>query len=147
MNDHLTDDQIMVLEAGFDPDEMYEIMRGGIVAMYAPAAAATDYWHEALLDPAKMRPRDRQMILISIVAQAPTPLTLGVHVYWGLCAGLTVDEIYQTLLLTSFYTGIDRFAKSGFVLRDHTWPALREAAELGDAATPRQVMGLLAKHQ
>lgn len=147
MSDWLTDEQIEVLRAGFDEEDMYEVMRGGMVSMYAPVSSATDYWHEALLNSENMSPRDRQMILISTIVDHATPMTLGVHVYWGLCAGLNPQEVYQTMLLTSFYVGINRFAEAGFILRDNTWPALREAATLGKKPTPMQVMGLLAKHQ
>jgi hypothetical protein len=51
------------------------------------------------------------------------------------------------LLVTSFYAGINRFAEAGFILRDHTWPSLREAAALGSGATPGAVLGLLFEHQ
>lgn len=147
MSDWLTDDEIEILKAGFDEDEMYRAMRGSMVAMYEPVSGATDYWHEELLNPANMSARDRQMILVSVLAQHATPMTLGVHVYWGLCVGLKPQEVYQTLLLTSFYAGINRFAEGGFILRDNTWPALRKAANMGEAPTPMQVLGILSQHQ
>ena len=143
MSDWLTDDEIAVLKAGFNEDDMYRAMRNSMVAMYEPVSGATDYWHEELLNPANMDARDRQMLLISILAQHVSPMTLGTHVYWGVCVGLKPQEIYQTLLLTSFYAGINRFAEAGFILRDRTWKVLKQAAALESPPTPMQVLGML----
>jgi hypothetical protein len=82
-----------------------------------------------LYDADKMAPIDRQRCLIALMARDAHPLTLGVHVYWGLCEGLSLREVYQTLLLSAGYQGAHHYTTSTRVLEQHVLPLLRALAD------------------
>lgn len=147
MTGFLTDAELTTLRAGYDREGMVKGATGAVARHYAGAAPLMQFFQSELYAPERMEPKDRQRCLLAILAPRGHALTLSVHVYWGLAEGLSLRDIYQVLLLTAAYSGIDAFATSAFILQKQTLPLLKSLmAEGGEAAaTPNVLRHLVEK--
>lgn len=129
----LTDDEIAALRSGYDPAVLNAGTRAALVdASYPEAAGLVDpllklFYPEkrprnAFFDKkvraaaARARPTPaplaldnatREIVLLTILSRKGNAKFLGIHVYWGLMEGLSVEAMVNVLLLSSYYEGIE----------------------------------------
>jgi alkylhydroperoxidase/carboxymuconolactone decarboxylase family protein YurZ len=79
--------------------------------------AATFYSHDSPL-----RPADRERCLLAILGMSGAPVSLGIHVYWALMEGVTVEEICHIQTLSACYAGVPALSR--------TLPAVHETLHI-----------------
>jgi alkylhydroperoxidase/carboxymuconolactone decarboxylase family protein YurZ len=146
MTGFFSDAQLEALRRGYDRDAMLRLAVGNVAQHYAGMAPLMDFFRSEVYDPAKMDPQHRQRCLLALLATKHHPLTLSVHVYWSLAEGLSLRDVYQVLLVTAAYAGVDAFTTAAFTMKTKTLPLLaRLLAEGGEAiGTPNVVRTLVS---
>jgi alkylhydroperoxidase/carboxymuconolactone decarboxylase family protein YurZ len=95
------------LRLGFDNSVAYAAALGAVAA---PIPAAKDWVVGAgeyfFKDGEHMSPRRRELCIVSMLTVLRLPDQLSVHVYWGLMAGLSVNELSNAIFLGGDYGGV-----------------------------------------
>lgn len=131
LTDRLDDTHITVLRQGYDEAMLRRAAVETVGGFFAPGGTWLDFVRDEIYGTDRMKPVDRERCLITLLASRPSPLTLGVHVYWGIAAGLSLDEIGQAIMLSGTYTGIDNYSRSMIIARDAA-DALRALIDRGE---------------
>lgn len=129
----LSDAHLGALRQGYDRASMTSAMVTAIEGRYPPLAA----WNREIerlfyREDSPLAPRDRERCLIALLAQSGPPLSLAVHLYWGLMEGMCADEICHTLTLTACYGGVPRLAEA--------FPALERVLAVVEASAAAGVV-------
>jgi len=112
--DILSDDDLALLRGYYDPSQMIAAATKATVGAYPDAGGLIDFLNRNFFDTASpWQPDLREGALITLLSVHThgEGLLLVVHYYWGLMAGLTVNQICQLLLLTGIYTGLPNFTE------------------------------------
>lgn len=139
----LSDEQLARLRNAYDP----AVLLGAnltatqqiypLIAPWCSGLAATFFENDSPL-----AARDRERCLIALLAHVGPPMSLAVHVYWGLMEGLSLSEAAHTVALTGCYGGLPK-AYQGFSVVSRVARLLRQAvaeASMGsDAVLTRLV--------
>jgi alkylhydroperoxidase/carboxymuconolactone decarboxylase family protein YurZ len=110
-------EQLDKLRRSYRADELVAANVTGVGQAYPPLASwnreigATFYAADGPLTPI-----NRERCMVALLAYAGPPISLAVHVYWGLMEGLTVDELCQVIGLTGCYGGLPRCVQGLLVL-------------------------------
>lgn len=112
----LNTDELAKLRKDYDREVLFKAVKQAF-AYYPPIAPLVDSIIETHYRKGVLSARDRERCLIALFAAQRDELPLAVHIYWGLMEGLSPEEIGATLMLVASYEGINRFAKSGKILR------------------------------
>ena len=91
--------------------------------------------------PEPMTPSDRERCLIAMLTCTGAALPLGIHMYWGLMEGLSLNEIASIAALAAVYAGVPKLV-TGFAVMEIVAKTLRDLGE-GDALGPAQVVAAL----
>jgi alkylhydroperoxidase/carboxymuconolactone decarboxylase family protein YurZ len=94
---------------------LVEMSRQSLTSLYVVAGEITEavirvFYERRDSDGKVLRPfqkdeRERELLLVGILASRNGGIYLGVHVYWALMVGLSVKDIAEAILLQSVYTG------------------------------------------
>lgn len=106
------------LRRAFRPEEVIGPSRKTIVGTFPPVEGYADsflsyFFSEGGASPAgavsTLTPLERERIIITLQALRlrGNGRYLGIHLYWGLMTGLSVQEIADQIFLISVYSGID----------------------------------------
>jgi alkylhydroperoxidase/carboxymuconolactone decarboxylase family protein YurZ len=137
----LTEAAIRALQVAYssDPEEMAEILQETLPSLYDRAQPLVDAIVEISQEPVpdtkaglpnKLSVKDRERIILALLASRGGGYTLAIHVYLALILDITPPEIANILLLTGIYTGISNFTNCLFEL-EKTLSLLRD--RIGDA--------------
>jgi hypothetical protein len=139
----LSDAELATLRAAFDGDAMLALARAASVEVFPPAAPFAEFLVEYFYgyrggagapstSPEPWSARDRELVVLSLVAShfSGRGLNVGLHVYWGLMSGLSVQRVCDALTLSGIYSGMQSFTLSFSVLRT-TLGLMRTAAAPG----------------
>lgn len=145
-NFDLVDDALLSrLRAGYDEGLMQRATRAAASQLYPGGAGYVNAVVDGLYADGPLAARDRERCLIALLARRQEPLMLSVHLYWGVAAGLSPEEVAHTLLLAGAYTGIPNYT-AGLVVLEQTAAALTAlAAETEGDIAPMTVLGHLRK--
>jgi alkylhydroperoxidase/carboxymuconolactone decarboxylase family protein YurZ len=115
----LGDEQITALRAGYDPHAMRAAMLKTIIEPY-PALGP---WNEGIAasfyaDQSPLRAIDRERCLLAVLSISAVPVSLAIHIYWGLMEGITVEETCHILGLAACYAGVPALSRSLPTLHD-----------------------------
>jgi alkylhydroperoxidase/carboxymuconolactone decarboxylase family protein YurZ len=133
------------LRAGYSHDAMVAANLAAVERV-APQLAS---WNAAIAAPfydtkAILKPIDRERCLIALIATSGPPISLAMHVYWGLMEGLGVEEILHILALTGCYGGLPR-TMFGIETMHRTLRALAAVDLEEHTDSPAAVRALLAE--
>jgi alkylhydroperoxidase/carboxymuconolactone decarboxylase family protein YurZ len=125
----LSDEVLSILRRGYDARRMSAANVTAISAAYpglrswAAETSATFFDRQNAI-----APRDRERCIVALLAYDGPPLSLAVHIYWGLMEGLSVDEVCETVALTGCYGGLPKCAR-GLLVLDRVVKLLRRLSE------------------
>ncbi|MBK9258363.1 MAG: hypothetical protein IPM54_00840 [Polyangiaceae bacterium] len=86
--------------------------------------------------------KDRERVVIALLASQSNTYFLAIHFYWGLVEGLSVNDMCQTLLLVGGYNGYSLYT-NGLTVLGETLMALRGVANEGIAVTPQAALAAI----
>lgn len=99
------------------PNELALSARKQVISPYPDAAMAVSCLGDRFFFPINnatlpINESDRERCIISVLVAADIDpgYVLAVHLYWGICAGLSPKEIADIVLLSSLYSGIPHWA-------------------------------------
>lgn len=113
--------------------------------MYAPIAHFVDAMENMIYDSqseAYIEPAVREKCIITLLAAEAHLFPIAVHVYWALVLGVTPTDIYNHIVLTAMYKGIDNFTMA-MGATNKTLGILQKAFEDGEDLHPGQVLQAL----
>lgn len=130
----LTPEALAALRAAYSAPFMLEASRRAVAFPHPASAPYVEAVIKGFYDAARMAPRDRERVLVALLAsQSNAPsLLLAVHLYWGLMEGLSVADLADTLGLSGVYTGLGHYTAGLKTLRV-TLDALVELTAKPDA--------------
>jgi len=102
--------------AAFDPESLAAANVDAFSTVYPPLSKWAQVTSDTFFDDA-MDARDRERCIIALLAQSGPPLSLAVHIYWGLMEGLTTESVCQAVALAGCYGGLPRAAQAMLVLQ------------------------------
>ena len=136
IDDILTDGQLQMLRADYNEDEMIQLLSSGIPGIdkrttdFVTAIRRSFYGRETYFFPGgeqAMSAKDRERCLIAVLASRDAGLNLALHIYNGLMAELSPQEIADIIFLCGVYTGVDRIS-DGLWAEERTLQALKRIA-------------------
>ena len=140
----LDDEDIRIIREGYSESGLLEVAAAGVVKYSAWVAPWVSWLEHVLYNVHRMAPVDRERCLVAYFVSHPTQqMPLGVHIYWGIAAGLSVEDIVQTLMLVGCYSGIGNFTLSGEVA-EITLNTMKAQVDAGDAGYVAVLTALLA---
>jgi len=118
VNDVLTADQLRMLRADYNDKEMIAVLSSGIPGLdqrttnFVTAIRQAFYGGEDQFyaEDETMSAKDRERCLIAVLASRDAGLNLALHIYVGLMAGLSPQQIADVIFLCGVYTGVDRIS-------------------------------------
>lgn len=140
----LPDAALAKLRQAYDPAVMSAANVGALATAYPPlgpwAAETAGTFFER---PGPLSAKDRERCVIAFLALTGPPMSLGVHVYWGLMEGLGVDEICHVMALAACYGGLPKVAQ-GLIVVEKLARQLAVIAQTEDCG-PRRVLTALVE--
>jgi alkylhydroperoxidase/carboxymuconolactone decarboxylase family protein YurZ len=139
----LTQGQLEALRNAYDAGAM----RNAMLAAISNSYPALDNWNRAIdatfyQSDRPLAPRDRERCLIAILSLGSPPLSLAIHVYWGLMEGLGVDELRHVVALAACYGGVPRLAH-GLPIVDRVVALLTRCVDRGTVSSAAVLFALL----
>jgi alkylhydroperoxidase/carboxymuconolactone decarboxylase family protein YurZ len=124
------------LRDAYDPAVMSHGNVAALRDIYPPLSGWGEEVSATFYDrPGPLTAKDRERCLIALITMLGATLPLGIHVYWGLMEGLSIEEICHTIGLSACYGGLPK-ASHGFLVVDRTLAVLNRVAETSaDAKT------------
>lgn len=113
----LATEDLEALKKGFDHAGMIAATNGFLDFLNPVGAPYIDNMVNLLYTGDPVSHDDREKILIAILAMRGDPLTLAVHLYWGMMEGLTLAQVGMTLLIVSGYAGVPAYTQSLLTLK------------------------------
>lgn len=109
----LDSSQLAALREAYDPNAMRAAMLKTIVEPYPPLGP----WNESIAatfyaESSPLRAIDRERCLLAILSTQSVPVSLAIHVYWGLMEGIAVEEICHIQTLAACYAGVPALSRS-----------------------------------
>lgn len=148
----LTPEQIALLREGYaaDPAWLANYPADVYHDLYPGGSKAFDSFVNSVFvhgDPAKppttrMIGKDRERVVIALLASQPNAEFLAIHLYWGLVEGLSVNEISQIILVVGGYNGYS-FYTNGLSVFAKTLTALKSSCDDGQPVTPEQALAAI----
>lgn len=105
------------LRAAYDRNAMRAVMSDAFIRRYPPLAdwcRGIDSTFYAGSTP--MAPANRERCLVAMLACLGASVPLGIHIYWGLMEGLSLDEMTAIVSLAGCYGGVPRLVTSFAVM-------------------------------
>jgi len=131
----LSNEEVTSLRSGYDRSVMNALVERSISGIHPPAAPWMGFIMSELYGPdAALDPRDREILVIGLLAGRREFGTLAVHLYWGLMEGLSPAELAQVLTISGTYTGVSNFVQ-GTRVAHRTLGLLKEHA-VTDTSVP-----------
>jgi alkylhydroperoxidase/carboxymuconolactone decarboxylase family protein YurZ len=139
----LAEDRLGALRAAYDHDAM-TAAEVQVVSTVVPQFRG---WNEEIARtfyqrPETLAPRDRERCLIALITCSGPPVSLALHIYWGLMEGLSVAEVVQTIGLAGCYGGLPK-ASFGIEVSCRVLKALGELPATGDLKPPAVLSALV----
>jgi alkylhydroperoxidase/carboxymuconolactone decarboxylase family protein YurZ len=125
----LSEQRLAQLRAAYDR----KVMNAAMLEAIAEGYPALLEWNQAIGSTfyASQQPlaaKDRERCMIALLTQSGPPMSLAIHVYWGLMEGLSVEEICHVAALAACYAGVSRLAVALPVI-DRTLGVLAQVLE------------------
>ena len=145
----LTEPELKLLRAGYDPAKMLEDVREKLEAAWPDATPLVESVLGGFYVPVtgrkyRMKPANRERVVLALLANGGgQPFDVSVHFYWGLMEGLTVQELCDVLLLTASYGGVARYTDN-FKLLGYTLALLKRMAAKGQPVPCKEVANTIA---
>jgi hypothetical protein len=119
-------ERLLALRDAYDHDEM----AAANVKAVATLAPQLGRWNEEIArtfydKSGPLAPAQRERCLITLIGYTGSPMSMAIHVYWGLMEGISVDEIVQIVGLVGCYGGLPKSA-SGLDVAYRTLSVLDE---------------------
>ncbi len=129
--DSFGNQELDALRQGYKREVMIQTARDTLSQIYPPGAGYIGAIMDSLYTGEPISPMDRERCIISLLATAQGQMPLAVHIYWGMMAGLSLDEVAHTFLLTGAYCGVDKYT-TGLLTLQKVIGALKELSAKGD---------------
>jgi hypothetical protein len=109
IDDVLSETGLQALRQAYSEAEMTGLLSAGIPGLDKDAFKYIATIRRQFYDGSrrKMEPRDRERVLIGILASRDAGLNLALHVYVGLMENLSPHDIADIIFLSGIYTGVD----------------------------------------
>jgi alkylhydroperoxidase/carboxymuconolactone decarboxylase family protein YurZ len=104
-----------------------------------------DVVYGAGADATSLSPRERELVLMGVIAAQRDTFVLAGRIYWGLMTGLSVENVADVLMTVAGYTGVNNVRLNVNVLTDVLQVLARAAATGGEAAATPAVLRELTK--
>jgi len=152
---HEIDDAAATLRGRFSPDAINHALRASFANGFKTSGFAVDpatptgLYIEAIstgfYDAAsQMLPsRYRECAVVALLASQGDELNLAYHLFLALMANISANDVYDILLLTGVYAGVNRLTSALGTART-TFDAIIDAANQGDK-TPADVLVRIKK--
>lgn len=148
----LTPEEIRLLREGYeaDPACLANDSQAHYDGMYPGGAKAFDAFVQSVYvhgNP-KAPPttgisgKDRERVVIALLASQPNTYFLAIHFYWGLVEGLSVDDMCRILLIVGGYNGYSLYT-NGLTVLGETLMALRSVANEGIPVAPQAALAAI----
>lgn len=148
----LTPQEIQLIKQGYnaDPAWLANYSQYTYDGLYPGGARAFDSFNKSIFihgDPPKqpltgIGGKERERVIIGILASTPNPFFLAIHQYWGLAEGLTPLDMCQIMLVVGGYSGYEYYT-SGLSTLAKTLNALKVAASDGIPVPPQTALAAL----
>ena len=144
----LSDEHLDALRGAYSRNVMVHVATTLTMSNYTDSKGWFDFLAARHYAPSEDRPgmsdHDRERCLIAIFAAGRrAPFALASHVYWGLMEGMSVDDVADTVLLASAYSGVDVFSDGMFTLGETLRVLTFLAAKGGESLSPVAVLTTL----
>jgi alkylhydroperoxidase/carboxymuconolactone decarboxylase family protein YurZ len=139
----MTDDQLKKLRDAYCLDTMIAASKGALAGMHPGGAEYVNGLVDTLYNPKILASVDRERCLIAVLGSQSDPMTLAVHIYWGLMEGMGEEEVKMTLLLVGGYSGISGYA-GGLLTMKACCAALAQIAGTEDCSSGAVLGKLIA---
>ena len=126
----LTPEELQALRGGYKNEVLREASRQALNGRNPAGADFVNGVIDTLYQGEPLSHVDRERCLIAVLAGRQEPLTLAVHIYWGLMEGLGPEEVGHTLVLAGAYQGIPVYA-TGLLALEKTTAMLKGLAAEG----------------
>lgn len=134
---------LAALRAGYQPAAMNHATIARLAAAMPTAAPWLGAVMEQFYPGTVLAPRERELVLLAMLAARGGAFTLSIHVYWALAEGVSPAEIAQVLLLAGMYDGMSAYV-GGLVTFQKTCLALKAACVEGTAASTEVLARLMS---
>lgn len=136
----LNDSEIETLRAKYNPEQLRAANARAFEQIYPPLAPWAQAAASTFFRNGPLRPRERELCLITLLAHRAPGVSLANHVYWALMEGVTIAEICEAIGLAGCYGGLPTYTNGVLVLQ-RTLHILRHLA----ADTAHDSQAVLAK--
>ncbi|MDH5673322.1 MAG: carboxymuconolactone decarboxylase family protein [Myxococcales bacterium] len=137
-------EHLATLRGGYDEAAFTAANRDAMAGLFPALAAYGRGVSESFFEePSGLPACERERCLIAVLTAIGVPTSLAVHIYWGLMAGLSVQEVCQVISLSGCYSGLARTSQGLLVLRQ-TLEHLRTLAEGGIVEADQVLAALVA---
>jgi alkylhydroperoxidase/carboxymuconolactone decarboxylase family protein YurZ len=140
----LDENILLRFRSAFDPNRMSSANVAALARAHPKMRAWAEETTATFFGPTSvLSARDRERCIIALLVGTGTPLSLAVHIYWGLMEGITLEEVRETIALVVCYAGLPRCAQ-GLLVLDRVSRVLVDAAEVNMVA-PEDVLQTLVE--
>jgi hypothetical protein len=115
--DILSDSDLSYLRSQYDEQKMVDTAKTFGSALYPNAAPWVDFLTDYFFQPPLPKPPnrsalsalDREVLLVGLLTAKfqGTGAFLCIHFYWGLMVGMSVQQVADSIMLSSMYSGIN----------------------------------------
>lgn len=112
---------VLLLQNDYDRNEMTELLGSKLSTIYDPSTAYGEAIKDAFYGPLpaddalppreQLSVRDRERVLIALLAAGDAGFSLSLHVYMALMEGISADEIAHVIFLTAIYSGVSNLGQ------------------------------------
>jgi hypothetical protein len=143
INVTLHEPELEKLRAGYDSEVMTGLLGRGLPGLDADTTTYVKAIRKQFYKRAhqRMRPQDRERVLIGVLVSRDAGLNLALHVYSGLMEGLSPHDVADIIFLSGIYTGVDCIS-DGLDAVTRTLDVLSQLAD-EDRCTVLDVVGQL----
>lgn len=137
----ITEQELSRLREAFDEGVLLRANTSAFAAVYPPLADWGQSVGRLFFGPGPLCPRERELCLVTLLAQRAPGISLANHVYWALMEGVSVEAICQAVGLAGCYGGLPTYTQGVFTVQRTLTVLGRLAA--GDERGPEAVLRAL----
>lgn len=129
----LSDEMLARLRAGWSRPTLHTAIRGVVNSATSDAQGWMDFVMDELYESGPLDARDRELVIIGLLAGRKEIAPLAFHVYWGLMEGISVEQIVRVVTLAATYNGVSAYVEGQRVVAK-VLSQLAEQATKGEEA-------------
>ncbi len=138
----IDDKSVLALRGAYSSTAMRAAMTGKLHLAYPPMHPWTEGTEATFYATDHIADRDRERCLIALLTVTGPPLSMAIHIYWGLMEGIDMPEICHVIALAACYGGVPKLAPA-FAVLQRLGPLLADLAARD--AEPTDVLDALAE--